>query len=373
MKSKKFTPKAIKSVFLALSLVIVAGLVTSPLVNANRYQEQINQIQAENNAKASVRRQLKIEADGIQGTIDALQAQISALEAQINENQRQNNELQAQIVAAEAELARQQNLLGQNIKAMYIEGDISTLEMLASSTNMSEFVDKQQYRNAVKDKITTTLDEINRLKAELKTKKATVEKLIVEQQSMRGLLADQKAEQARILAMNQEQRNALDAQIKANNSQISELRRQQAAENARLFGNYRNIPDTSGYPWAGVQPFPNSYPDPWGMYKRQCVSYTAWKVWKSGRHMPYWGGHGNANQWDNNAVADGIPVDGDPRVGDVAVSNAGQYGHVMYVEHVYDDGSILVSQYNADWRGNYSEAIISRGTQLSRNLRFIHF
>ena len=108
--------------------------------------------------------------------------------------------------------------------------------------------------------------------------------------------------------------------------------------------------------------------DNWGMYNRECVSYTAFRVAASGRHMPYWGGSGNANQWDDNARAAGIPVDGNPRVGDVAISNAGYYGHAMYVEAVHGDGTISISQYNADWRGTYSTNRISIGS-----LVFIHF
>lgn len=123
----------------------------------------------------------------------------------------------------------------------------------------------------------------------------------------------------------------------------------------------------SAYPYATV-PFPNSMPDEWGMYKRQCVSYAAWKVASSGRNMPFWGGRGNASQWDDNARAAGIPVDSVPRVGDIAVSHDGGYGHVSYVEAVYPDGTILVSQYNARWDGRYSEERLS-----TAGLVFIHF
>lgn len=121
------------------------------------------------------------------------------------------------------------------------------------------------------------------------------------------------------------------------------------------------------YPWANSSYYSNS-PDTWGMYKRQCVSYAAWKVASSGRVMPYWGGRGNASNWDNNARASGIPVDSNPRVGDVAVENSGYYGHVMFVEEVYQNGSILVSQYNADGAGNYSVETVS-----TAGLLFIHF
>lgn len=129
------------------------------------------------------------------------------------------------------------------------------------------------------------------------------------------------------------------------------------------------IPSVSGalYPWAGA-PFPNELVDDYGMFQRQCVSYTAWKVASSGRNMPQWGGKGHALQWDDNALSEGIAVDEVPRAGDVAVSNAGEYGHVMYVESVNEDGSINVSQYNAQNDGTYSEE-----TREIAGLMFIHF
>lgn len=86
--------------------------------------------------------------------------------------------------------------------------------------------------------------------------------------------------------------------------------------------------------------------------------------------MPYWGGSGNANQWDDNARAAGIPVDRTPRIGDVAIWNGGYYGHAMYVESINADGTITVSQYNADGQGNYSVATVN---PLTLDLVFIHF
>jgi surface antigen len=101
------------------------------------------------------------------------------------------------------------------------------------------------------------------------------------------------------------------------------------------------------------------------MYNRECVSYTAFRVAASGRYVPW--GLGNANQWDDNARARGIPVDSNPRPGDVAISNAGAFGHAMYVESV-SGGTIFVSQYNAALDGRYSTKTIS-----AAGLVFIHF
>lgn len=127
----------------------------------------------------------------------------------------------------------------------------------------------------------------------------------------------------------------------------------------------------TAYPYASV-PFPNSTADPWGMYMRQCVSYTAWKIASSGRNMPYWGGRGNAVQWDENARAEGIPVDTTPRVGSILIdhSMAPGYGHSAYVEEVYGDGTVLVSQYNARRDGAYS---VERRNANGPGVVYIHF
>lgn len=367
LKSKKLT-LAYQPVKYAFAVLAVAGLLTPGLVRADTFDQQIQQLNSTNNNLQAQTNTLAQEAATFEAKIAELQNQISSLEKQIQENQAKMAEVQAKIAETEAELAVQKKVLGENIRAMYLEGDMSTMEMLASSNDLSEYVDKEQYRLSVQDKIQATMERINQLKTALDNQKKEIEQRLADQTNMQNELAGQRAEQTRLLAMNEAQRSVLNAEIGANSSKINELRRQQAIENARLFGTgIINKVDGSGYPWAGV-PFPNEMADPWGMYKRQCVSYTAWKVAASGRNMPYWGGRGNANQWDDNARAAGIPTDYNPRVGDVAVSNSGYYGHVMYVEAVYGDGTIYVSQYNASWTGTYSEARISAG-----GLVFIHF
>ncbi len=348
---------------------MAAPLVLGGYVTAQSLQEQINTLNSQNGSLQSQRQNLISEASSLEAVLSSLQAQINDLQAQISANEAKKVDLLRQITEAEAEIVAQRELLGDNIRAMYLEGDISTLEMLATSKDLSQFLDKEQYRSEVQNKVKTTLDRINELKAQLESQKIEVEKILADQRTIQVQLDAQRAEQARLLALNESQQGELRNQIASNSGKMADLRRQQAAANARLFAGRGtvNVPDSTGYPWSGVA-FPNTVSDPWGMYKRQCVSYTAWKVWKSGRHMPFWGGVGNANQWDDNARRAGIPVDGSPRVGDVAVSNSGYYGHVMYVEAVYGDGTIYVSQYNANWQGTYSEARVPIGS-----LVFIHF
>jgi peptidoglycan DL-endopeptidase CwlO len=369
MKSKKVSLK-LAVPLLALTAILTAGFIVAPIVRADRFDAQIQALNNDTAVKSQNRTQLGAQAASISDVINSLQAQINDLQAKINDNQAKNAELQKQIAAAEEELAKQKKLLGENIRAMYLEGQITTLEMLASSKNLSDFVDKQQYRNSVKDKVKTALDKVTALKSQLKSQKATLEKLIADQQAMQQQVAAQQAEQNRLLSLNQAQQADLNNQIRANNAQVSELRRQQIIENARFIGPGGSGPACGGgYPGKWCEIPQDSVIDNWGMYNRECVSYTAFRVAASGRYMPYWGGVGNANQWPDDARSANIPVDGNPRAGDVAISMRGYYGHAMYVESVNGDGTINVSQYNASLDGRYS----TRSGISPSGLYFIHF
>ena len=369
LKQKSKIRRSISTIF--VGSILVLGLVAGGLARADQFDEQIKALQQQNNTNQVTVNQLAAEAASYQDAIDKLSAQINNLRQAILDNQRQSNELQKQIEEQQAELARQRRVLGESIKTMYLEGEISTLEILAASKDLSEFVDRQQYRNSVQNKIKTTVEKITQLKLELEQKQRQIQVVIKEQQSQQALLTADQNQQNEMLAYTEGQKTAYNQQIKNNQAKISDLRRQQAIENARLFGGGQIIQTSRCdiYPQNWCNAPMDSIVDTWGMYNRECVSWTAYRVAASGRYMPYWGGRGNANQWDDNARAAGIPVDREPRVGDVGVSNSGYYGHTVYVEAVNGDGTIAVSQFNHDWGGTYSFA----PRMPIGNLVFIHF
>lgn len=384
MKQNRYlrkTKTVLQSLFLLIALPVVA-LSDVAFVAANHLNEQIHELNQENAQFRATQAELADEAQTLEGKITQLQSEINGLQSQINENEAKSAAVQKEIDAAEIELARQKELLGKNIKIMYLEGDISTFEMLATSKDLSDYLDKQQYRKTIQAKIKTTLDKVTELKVQLDTQKAQLTQLIADQKGMQSQLDAQRSEQNRLLNLNEAQRSAVNGEILANNAELANLRRQQALENATVFGSVgTGVNCGGGYPGSARGPWGNwgcnfaisNTIDNWGMYNRQCVSYTAYKVAASGRYMPYWGGRGNARNWDDNARAMGIAVDSNPRAGDVGVSHYGYYGHVFYVEFVGNDGSIYVSDYNNQWDGRYREYWISASAIRNRGLVFVHF
>lgn len=387
-RKKPFTYKKARTLsVLAVAALLVAGFSVVPrAVLADQFDQQINELKAKNANNQGVVSALKVEASSYQDAISKLQAQINVVQAQINANVATQNDLQVKIEESQRELDRQKSVLGENIRVMYVEGRISTIEMLATSKNLSDFVDKEEYRTAVKNKIQETLKKITKLQNDLKEQKLQVERLLAEQKSQQQQLDYSRSEQSRLLSLNQSQQSDYNAQIKDNNSKIADLKRQQVIENLRLFGggSTPGIPGGGGYPWGNAYcvhtgrvdgPCPdydwyfNGGPwDPWGYGYRNCTSWVGYKLAADGKTGI--SNLGNANQWPGRAKARGFSVSegGGARVGDAAVSMSGYYGHVMYVEAILDDGRVMVSDYNRGGDGLYRE-----GIRAQSGLVFVHF
>lgn len=373
---------------ITLAVLFTASSVIAPkFVSADRFEAQIQELQQQNQQTEAQVETLESQAATYEGAIQRLREEIAAVESIIAENQRKQKEIEQKIVELEIELAKQREVLGTNIKAMYVGGEMTTIEMLATSKDLSEFVDKETYRSAVQRKIQQTMDEIEVLQSELGTKKAEIETLLREQNAQRVSLSAKRVEQSRLLAMNQQQQDDYAAKLKSNNSKIADLRAQQAIENARLFGGGSGgVLGGGGYPWGSAvclhtgqvegscwnydwsvngNPYNylGNYPGGWGF--RNC---TDWVAFRSQGRVPsaaviaahanaQTGGvsnwSGNAKWWDDAARHMGKRVSSEPLRGDTAVSNAGNYGHVMYVEAVNADKSIVISDYNQSGTGKY--------------------
>ena len=354
---------------LATLLTVGSSIIPSAVTYADSISSQISQLQQENAANRNAVAQLQDQAVSYQDAISRLQSQISILQGQINDNLAKQADLQARIDASQRELERQKGVLGDNIRVMYVEGQITTIEMLATSKNLSDFVDKEEYRNAVKNKIQATLTQIAKLQNEMNQQKAQVEALLKDQQSQQAQLDASRREQSNLLTYNQSQQASYNAKTKANQARINDLIAQQRRANDNVTGGYYFLRfsgsvrghdyNSNDYPYAGsgfsmsTAPGCNDGdgPDRWGYCTRQCVSYAAWAVERSGRSAPRY--YGSAKNWVYAARRDGVPIYADPQPGDVAISTAGTWGHAMYVEKV-DGDRIFVSQYNQQLTGQYS-------------------
>ena len=349
---------------------------TAPFsVSADRFDDQIKGIEGQITSFQQQAAELRAKAATLQNALDAILAEKNALQAQIDLNQAKFDKLSADIQANEEKLSRQKRMLNKTIIQIYTNSNTSPIVMLASTKNVNEYVTAQQVRGSVRDQMRTAMEQVKKIKAELTEQKTAVEQVLNDQNQQRQVLAAKEAEQVELVNQTRGEEAAYQNMIATKNSEISGLRALQAAANAAAAQTY-NVQNlvagascaSSGYPAIWCDYPMDTIVDTWGMYNRECVSYTAWRVAKSGRHMPYWGGRGDAKMWPGSATQDGIPIGSEPRVGSVAIMYGGAYGHSMYVERINGDGSIHVSQFNWGVRGEYSEMDINPA-----GLTFVYF
>ena len=107
--------------------------------------------------------------------------------------------------------------------------------------------------------------------------------------------------------------------------------------------------------------------DQWRMYSRQCTSFVAFRL-SSVNGFEIAKAYGNANEWGHRARREGYRVDNTPKIGSIAWSTAGGYGHVAWVSNVMGD-NIEIEEYNYGYTGSYNKRIIKANTMTG----FIHF
>lgn len=223
------------------TLIIAVFSVLAILPTAQAYARSIAEIQAEINQKKQEANAASAESGHLhkkavteEEKIEELQYQIAGIQSKIESNETKQVSLESKIAAAQKRLKEQKVLLSANLRSMYIEADITPLEMLASSKNISDFVDKREYRDRIKENITATLDEIDELKKKLGEQKAEVEAVLGEQKTLRGDLAGKEGEAQNKLANINLTKAEFDAQVAASKKDIVKLQAEIAAAQAAL-------------------------------------------------------------------------------------------------------------------------------------------
>jgi len=368
MKLRTATPASIAKIAKLALIVVCIFVVTivamqmTQKVSADKFDDQINALQQDIDNYNIELSKLASQSSTLQSTIAGLQSQAAVIQAQIDISQAKYDQLVSQIADTEKKIIDNQDALGKTIADLYVDDKISPIEMLASSKNIGDYMDKQEYRSSVRNELVATIGQIKDLKALLEKQRIEAERVLTDQKNQHLVLVAKQNEQQQLLSDTKGQESAYQQLSSQNSAEISKLRTQQAAELAARArssgGGYTSLPGDGtkgGYPsyWMSL-PLDGAI-DPWGMYTRECVSYTAFKVNQAYGNMPYWGGIGNANMWDDNARRIGIPIGTTPKPGSVAVANGGYYGHVAWVEKVNGDGTINISHFNINWNGDYAE------------------
>lgn len=171
--------------------------------------------------------ELQQQANTLQVKINQLDAEILGEQKKIELTENNIRELEHEIEETERELERQKDILRHALITLYKEGNITTIELLASSESYTDFINQQEYLSRIKDQIHDSAKKVEELKLELEEEKAKQDELLLELESRRDQLASKRNEQNRLL----EQTQGEEARYQ---SIVADLQKQKEAAEAAL-------------------------------------------------------------------------------------------------------------------------------------------
>lgn len=369
-------PAKIALIFGSILIAVAAPVQVVQKVFADRYDDQIGALQQQINSAQAQASQLASQAQTLQVAVSQIQAQVAATQGQIDLSQAKYDKLVVDIADTEKKIKDNQDALGETIADLYVDGKISPLEMIASSKNVSDYLDKQEYRNSVRDELTATITQIKDLKTQLDAQKADTQKVLDQQNAQKAQLAAQQAQQQSLLSQTQGQEAAYQQIVASTQQKMTDAANAQRAyyqsllsrggASAGVYGSFQwqNLSPSNGaggcsggYSYCQSQ---DSVVDQWGLYNRECVSYVAWALQnRFNKYVGNFSGNGNAGDWPWSApmYSGAVRVDS-PQPGDaVILPPSGSFspiGHAMIVESVNGGGWVHVSQFNFYGTGQYS-------------------
>ena len=357
----KLNIKALRKSFSVFALLFLfLGASASALSEIDQINQQINQLNQSIDDNNSKKQTVEVELSSIDAQTEAIKLQVLSTQLQLDDANNQISSLKAEIAIAENNLTAQKTILGEYIRQMYINGQSSQVQLILTSSNFSDFIDKSQYLDSMQQKVKGMISNVEATKKELEEKKQKAE---TTKEEIGSLMSNQIA-QKNALESQQAYRNEVISGLIASNDSLADQKEALFVKKANLSRVYGEtlVNGSTSYPWGNPTPDAISCDsrrnptgkctvDNLGYYIGQCTSYVAWRRKKEGFPIPP--AIGNGGEWTGSAA--GYSQSYLPEVGDAMIfPSLGGFGHVAYVESVYPSGNVYISEYN--WKENsYTE------------------
>lgn len=240
--------KRILSILLSLSFVLCTSTLayaedTSALkAKKEKIQQQISEAQGRIDSLASQKKEtqeyisaldskiqlLQDEIDVVQADVNELQGNINAVEDKISKTENDIKSLQKQIDKKQKEFDKTFDEYCQRLRAIYISGHATNLEVLLTSTDISSILTRSQMIKSVSRKDSAALDSLMKKMEEIEKGKADLEKKRIELNSDKQKLVDEKATLQSNLDKINASKSELDAKVSEANALIRKLNSQTA-------------------------------------------------------------------------------------------------------------------------------------------------
>ena len=164
----------------------------------------------------------------LQADADALQAEINTVQANIDKTEAKIEKTQAEIDAKQAEFDKTYDEYCQRLRAMYISGNVSNLEVLITSDDISSILTRSQMIKSVSEQDSAILDGLMKQMSIIEKQKAALEKSRIKLNEDKAKLKKDKATLDADIAEIQAQKAELDKEVAELNATMKRLTNQES-------------------------------------------------------------------------------------------------------------------------------------------------
>ncbi|HIA91550.1 TPA: hypothetical protein EYO12_00345 [Candidatus Saccharibacteria bacterium] len=206
MNIREFASAKIKTLSAALlitTLLVGSFTVFAPYIttaqSVDELESQISKLEQEIAQSEKEADHFHAQAETLQEAIDELDDQIAEIEKQIELTNLRLKDLEQELEETRIELERQKDTLAISIREHYKTGEVTTIELIASSDSFAEFFNQKDYLDQLRESILTSSQEVARLEAELEKQHSQQEALLVTQKDQKKQQSDIKASKETLL------------------------------------------------------------------------------------------------------------------------------------------------------------------------------
>ncbi|CDE11335.1 peptidase M23 family [Clostridium sp. CAG:354] len=228
-----------------LNTVSISYAASSISSQKNELNQKIQETKDNLNEVNSQKEESQDKVNNLSSQIDSYESKINSLKSEIETKTNEVNELQKKLDELEAEREKNQSLLDERLVTLYESGEVSYLDMLLSSTDLTDFIssyymietltaaDKELIQNLENDKkeIADTQEKVNNSLGEIEKNKTELE-------SVQQELSKAKNEEQTKVDKLTEQSHDLENDVEEYEKKMKELDAKEKAQEAALQKKY---------------------------------------------------------------------------------------------------------------------------------------
>ncbi len=200
----------------------------------NDVNNKINQTKKELNKQKSESNQLKKQINQIESDISKTQNDMASIQANINKTVNEIVQVEANLSKLQQEMTQQNESMNQRLRAMYMNGNTGTMEVLLGSSSITELMHNLDFIQRIYDNDADILaalqaqhNEVSAQKKQLETLKATLKQQQEQEAAKQAALKSSKDQLA-------SQKQQTDAEIKETSADLDAFKREADALVAQI-------------------------------------------------------------------------------------------------------------------------------------------